>query len=107
MQGRKASSWRFQIGTNQLRETTLTENIGSPGSLGVRRGADTPILEKNNFVTKTEEATAGRWLEEAYEEGQGSHRAVGSIVMLMGIHKETIQKMNVEFLYILVVIVVF
>jgi hypothetical protein len=30
MQGLKASSWRFKIGTNQLRETTPTENIGPP-----------------------------------------------------------------------------
>jgi hypothetical protein len=58
MQGQKASSWRFQIGTNQLRETTPTENIGPPGSLGVGRGADNPTLEKN--VTKSEEAKAGR-----------------------------------------------
>jgi hypothetical protein len=46
-----------QIGTNQLRETTLTENIARPGSLGVGRGADNP---GKTFVTKTEEATAVR-----------------------------------------------
>jgi hypothetical protein len=40
MQGRKHSFWRFQIGTNQLRETTLTE------LLGVGRGANKPTLEK-------------------------------------------------------------
>jgi hypothetical protein len=44
--GRKSSSWRFQIGTNQLRETTLTENIGPPEMLGVERGADNSNLEK-------------------------------------------------------------
>jgi hypothetical protein len=44
------------MGTNQLRETTLTEKIGPPGSLGLGRGADNSTLEKN--VTKTEEATA-------------------------------------------------
>jgi hypothetical protein len=42
-----------------LRETTLTEDIGPPGLLGVGRGADIPTLREKN-VTKTEEATAGR-----------------------------------------------
>jgi hypothetical protein len=31
MQGKKARSWHFKIGTSQLRETTLPENIGPPG----------------------------------------------------------------------------
>jgi hypothetical protein len=44
MQGQKASSWRFQIGTNQIRETTLTENIGPPEYLGVGRGVNNPTL---------------------------------------------------------------
>jgi hypothetical protein len=81
MQERKASSWRFQIGTNQLRERILAENIGPPGSVGIGLGADNSTLKKN--VTKTEEATAGRWLAEASEEGQGPHRAVEPMVMMM------------------------
>jgi hypothetical protein len=52
------SSWRFQIGTKQLNETILTENIDPPGLLGVGRGAENSSLEKK--VTKTEEATVGR-----------------------------------------------
>jgi hypothetical protein len=55
MQGQKVRSRRFTIGT--LRETTLTENIGSPGQPGVGRGADNPALE-NTLVTKSEEAIA-------------------------------------------------
>jgi hypothetical protein len=58
MQGQKARSWRFKIGTSQLRETTLTENIGPPVWPGVGRGADKPTLEKT-LVTKSEEAIAG------------------------------------------------
>jgi hypothetical protein len=58
MQGRKVSSWRFQIRSNQLRETTETENIGPPGLLGVVRGADISTLERK--VMKSEEATVGR-----------------------------------------------
>jgi hypothetical protein len=61
MQGRKRSSRRFQTETNQLRETTLTENIGSPVLLGVGRGADNSSMAKKK-VMKTEEATAGRTL---------------------------------------------
>jgi hypothetical protein len=75
MQGQKASSWRFKIGTSQLRETTLTENIGPPRYPGVGRGADNPTLEKtrheiwrsNNRILQ---------LAEASEEGQGPSRAV-------------------------------
>jgi hypothetical protein len=53
--GKKARSWRFKTGTSQLRETTLTENIGPPGA---GRGADNPTLEKT-LVTKCEEAIPG------------------------------------------------
>jgi hypothetical protein len=82
MQGRKASSWRFQIGTNRLKETNLTEDIGPPGSLGVGRGADNPTLEKTsheNWRSKT----GGRWLAEASDEGQGPHRTVEPMMMRM------------------------
>jgi hypothetical protein len=58
MQGQKSRSWRFKIETSQLRETTLTENIGPPGEPGVGRGAGNPTLEKT-LVTKSEEAIAG------------------------------------------------
>jgi hypothetical protein len=61
MQGGKVSSWHFQIGTNQLRKTTMTENIGPPGLLGVVRGADNSTLGRKK-VTKTEEATASQTL---------------------------------------------
>jgi len=47
-----------QIGTRELREATLTENIGPPGYPRVGRGADNPTLEKT-LVTKSEEAIAG------------------------------------------------
>jgi hypothetical protein len=46
MQGQKAKFWLFKIGTSQLRETTLTENIGPPGQQKDGRGADNPTLEK-------------------------------------------------------------
>jgi hypothetical protein len=36
----------LSIGTSQLRETTLTVNIGSLGYPGVGRGADNLTLEK-------------------------------------------------------------
>jgi hypothetical protein len=58
MQGQKARSWRFKIGTSQLRETTLTENIGPPGYPKFGHGAENPTLEKT-LVTKSEEAIAG------------------------------------------------
>jgi hypothetical protein len=58
MLGQKAISWRFKIGTSQLRETTLTENIGLPGWPGVGRGADNTTL-KSTLVTKSEQAIAG------------------------------------------------
>jgi hypothetical protein len=58
MQGQKARSWDFKIGTSRLRETTLTENIGPPEKPGVGRGADNPTLEKK-LVTKSEEAITG------------------------------------------------
>jgi hypothetical protein len=54
----KSEIRRFKIVTSQLRETTLTENIGPPGQAGVVRGADTTTLEKT-LVTKSEEARAG------------------------------------------------
>jgi hypothetical protein len=57
MQGQKVRSWHFIIGTSQLRETTLTENISPPGWPGVGSGADNPTLEKT-LVTKSEEAIA-------------------------------------------------
>jgi hypothetical protein len=58
MQGQKARFWRFRIGTNQLRETTLTENMVLQDSPVVGRGADNATLEKT-LVTKSEEAIAG------------------------------------------------
>jgi hypothetical protein len=57
MQGQKARSWRFKIGTSQLSEKTLIENIGPSGQPGVGRGADNSTLEKT-LVTKFEEAIA-------------------------------------------------
>jgi hypothetical protein len=54
MQGQKARSWRFKIGTSQLRETTLTENIGPPRIPGGWAWGWRPHPGKN-FVTKSEE----------------------------------------------------
>jgi hypothetical protein len=61
----KRSSWSFQTGTNQLRETTLTENTGPTGLLCV--GLTTP-WKKN--VTKTEEATVGRTILNVAKNGK-------------------------------------
>jgi hypothetical protein len=52
--GKKRS---FKIGTSQLRETTLTKNIGPPGQPGVGCGADNLTLIKT-LATKSEEAIA-------------------------------------------------
>jgi hypothetical protein len=52
------SSWRFQIGTNQTRETALTEDIGPTELIGVGCGGENSTMEKN--VTKTEDTIASR-----------------------------------------------
>lgn len=43
--GEKANSRRFQMGTHQLGEPTLRENIGPPGSLEVGVGLTTQPVE--------------------------------------------------------------
>jgi hypothetical protein len=57
MHGQKARSKRIKIGTSQLRETTLIENIGPPGQPGV--GVRMTIPPWKRLVTKSEEAIAG------------------------------------------------
>jgi hypothetical protein len=47
------------VGAGQLRETTPTENIGPPGSLGVGRKADNPTSGGKNIFTKSEEVKTG------------------------------------------------
>jgi hypothetical protein len=58
MQGQKAKSRRFKIRNSQLREITLTGNLGPPGYPGVGRGVDSPTVQKT-LVTKSEDAIAG------------------------------------------------
>jgi hypothetical protein len=85
MQGKKASSWRFIIETRQLRETTLTQNIGP----GVGRGSDNPTLEKT-LVAKSEEAITERKLAEVSEESQGPRRAVEPMMIMILVGKSMV-----------------
>jgi hypothetical protein len=62
-------------GTSQLRDTTLTENIGPPGQPGVGHRADDPSLEKT-LVMKSEEAI------KSSDKGQGPHKAVEPMIMI-------------------------
>jgi hypothetical protein len=82
MQGKKARSWRFKIATSQLREPTLTENIGPAGQPGFGHGADNPTPEKNSCYEIWKSNSWILQLAEASEEGQGPRRAVEPMMML-------------------------
>jgi hypothetical protein len=83
MQGQKARSWRFKIGTSLLRETTLTENIGPPEYPEVGRGADSPNTEKDSCHETWRNNSRILQLAEASEEGQGPRRAVEPMMMII------------------------
>jgi hypothetical protein len=81
MQGRKASFWHFQIGTNQLRETTLTENIDPPEFLGVGRGADNSNLEKISRKLKKQQPAGLPYGETAMSKGSEKWMMECSVIM--------------------------
>jgi hypothetical protein len=78
MHGQRARTKRFKTGTSQLRETTLTENIGPPGQ--PRVGARLTIPPWKRLVTKSEEAIAGYFSWQKFLR-KGPRMAVEPIMM--------------------------